>query len=194
MKNTSIRRLMLLGSYLAVTGMGVSLLQAEETGFVRARGKPGDAGVFINGKYAGPAVRFTVPEKYVAPGGDVEVTIKDPRYEDYTTKVTVRPGKTTKLKYSMKAMEPAKPPFGRFRLGGGEPESYLSISAGDVGAVYLNDRFYGYVDELNNKGSGILLNPGTYDLHISSPIFGEIRQKLTIVANKVTVVPLPKKE
>jgi len=45
MKNISIRRLMLLGSYLAVTGMSVSLLQAEETGFVRARGKPGDAGV-----------------------------------------------------------------------------------------------------------------------------------------------------
>jgi hypothetical protein len=194
MKNISIRRLMLLGSYLAVAGMGVSLLQADETGFVRARGKPGDAGVFINGKYAGPATRFTVPEKYASPTGDVEVTIKDPRYEDYTTKVTVRTGKTSKLKYSLKAMESAKPPFGRFRLGGGEAESYLSISSGDVGAVYLNDRFYGYVDELNNKGAGILLNPGTYDLHISSPIFGEIRQKLTIEANKVTVVPLPKKQ
>jgi hypothetical protein len=194
MKNISIRRLMLLGSYLTVAGLGVNLLQAEDTGFVRARGKPGDAGVFINGKYAGPAVRFTVPEKYPASAGDVEVTIKDPRYEDYTTKVTVRRGKTTKLKYSLKAMESAKPPFGRFRLGGGEPESYLSISTGDVGAVYLNDRFYGYVDELNNKGSGILLNPGTYDLHISSPIFGEIRQKLTIEADKVTIVQLPKKE
>jgi hypothetical protein len=27
-----------------------------------------------------------------------------------------------------------------------------------------------------------------------SPVFGEIRQKITIEANKVTVVPLPKKE
>src|SRR3979411_2209934 len=111
MKNISIRRLMLLGSYLTVAGLGVTLLQAEAPGFVRARGKPGDAGVFINGKYAGPAVRFTVPEKYAASAGDVEVTIKDPRYEDYTTKVTVRRGKTTKLKYSLKAMESAKPPF-----------------------------------------------------------------------------------
>src|SRR6476646_5563909 len=110
MKNISIRRLMLLGSYLAVTGLGVSLLQAEDTGFVRARGKPGDAGVFINGKYAGPATRFTVPEKYVSPTGEVEVTIRDPRYEDYITKVTVQAGKTAKLKYSLKAMEPAHPP------------------------------------------------------------------------------------
>jgi hypothetical protein len=48
------------------------------------------------------------------------------------------------------------------------------------------------VDELNNLGSGILLNPGTDDLHIVSPVYGDIRQKITIEANKVTVVPLPK--
>jgi hypothetical protein len=167
---------------------------AQGSGYIKARGKPGDAGVFVNGQYVGPASRFTVPEKYPAPAGEVELTFKDPRYEDYTTKVTVRPNKTTKLHYALKPVEPAKPPFGRFRLGGGEAESFVSIAAGDTGAVYLNDKFFGYVDELNNPGGGILLNPGTYDLHVVSPIFGEIRQKITIEANKVTVVPLQKKE
>jgi hypothetical protein len=38
------------------------------------------------------------------------------------------------------------------------------------------------------------LNPGTYDLHVVSPKFGDINQKVTIEANKVTVVPLPKAE
>ena len=185
MININVRGLALLGM------VGASLLHAEDTGFVRARGKPGDAGVFINGTYAGPASRFTVPEKYAAPAGEVEVTFKDPRYEDFTTKVTVRAKKTTGMKYNLKPAEPAKAPFGTFRLGGGEADSFLSISAGDIGAVYINDRFYGHVDELNNKGSGILLNPGTYDLHISSPVFGELRQKLTIEANKTTIVPLP---
>ncbi len=167
---------------------------AQDTGYVKAHGKPGDAGVFINGQYAGPATRFTVPEKYPAPAGEIEVTFRDPRYEDFTTKITVRAKKTTKIKYSMKKLPEPKPPFGRFRLGGGEPESFISIAAGDTGAVYINDKFFGYVDELNNPGGGILLNPGTYDLHIVSPIFGDIRQKITIEANKVTVVPLVKKE
>ena len=90
----------------------------------------------------------------------------------------------------MKALEVAKPPFGRLRLGGGEPESFLSVAAGDVGAVYLNDRFVGYVDELNNAGGGLLINPGTYDLRISSPRFGEIRQNVTIEPNKVAVISL----
>jgi hypothetical protein len=181
---------------LLSAAMGIFAIQcanAQETGYVKAHGKPGDAGVFINGQYAGPATRFTVPEKYPAPAGDVEVTFKDPRYEDFTTKVTVRPKKTTKIKYAMKKLEEPKPPFGRFRLGGGEAESFVSIAAGDTGAVYINDKFFGYVDELNNPGGGLLLPPGTYDLHVVSPLFGDIRQKITIEANKVTVVPLPKK-
>ncbi len=186
-----IRRLVLPAALSLVV---VAAATAQDTGYIKARGKPGDAGVFVNGQYVGPASRFTVPEKYPAPAGEVEITFKDPRFEDYTTKVTVRPKKTTKLHYSLKPVEPAKPPFGRFRLGGGEPESFASVAAGDTGAVYINDKFFGHVDELNNVGGGILLNPGTYDLHVVSPVFGEIRQKITIEANKVTVVPLPKKE
>ena len=192
MTHVSISRLTIIGSYLIAAGFGVSLLQGQDTGFVRAHGKPGNAGLFINGTYAGPASRFTVPEKYSSPAGEVEVTLKDPRYEDFTTKVTVRAKKTTKMKYALKPRELAKPPFGTFRLGGGEPESFLSISAGDIGAVYLNDRFFGHVDEFNNKGAGVLLNPGTYELHISSPTYGEIRQTITIEANKMTIVQLPK--
>jgi hypothetical protein len=188
-RHTTIR----LAVLAMAAALSVTSLAAQETGYVKARGKPGGAGVSINGKFAGPAYRFTVPEKYPAPAGEVEVSFKDPRYEDYTTKVTVRPGKTTKLHYALKKLPEPKGPFGRFRLGGGEPESLISIAAGDVGAVYINDKFMGYVDELNNAGNGILLNPGTYDLYVSSPLFGEIRQKITIEANKLTKVPLPKK-
>jgi len=166
---------------------------AGETGKIKCVGKPGDAGVFIDGKYVGPASRFTVPESYEAPAGTVEVSLKDPRYEDFTQKVTVRPKKKTKLHYAMKKLPDPKGPFGLFRLKGGESESFISVAAGDTSPIYINDKFYGHVDELNNLGSGILLQPGTYDLRISSPIFGEINQKLVIEANKTTYVPITKK-
>ncbi len=183
-------------SLLAVALTATTMFGADadkEKGYVKARGNPDNAAIFINGKYIGPASRFTVPEKYPAPLGEVEISIRDPRCEDFNTKVAIQPGKTVHLHYALKRLEPAKPPFGTFRLGGGEPESLWSISGGDVGAVYINDKYYGYVDELNNMGSGILLNPGTYDLHIESPLFGDIRQKITIEANKTTIVPLPQK-
>jgi hypothetical protein len=189
-RRRTLRRFLLTA---ALGAFAVTCVNAQETGYVKARGKPGDAGVFINGQYIGPASRFTVPEKYSAPVGDIEISFKDPRYEDYTTKVTVRAKKTTHIKYDLKKREEPKPPFGRFRLGGGEAESFISIAVGDTGAVYINDRYYGYVDELNNVGGGLLLPPGTYDLHVVSPVYGDIRQKITIEANKVTVVPLPKK-
>jgi hypothetical protein len=182
----------LAGCVLAASGM-TGLLHAQSNGYVKAYGSPGDAGVFVNGQYAGPVKRFTLSEKYTAPAGDVEVTVRDPRYEDFTTKVKVAPNKTTKVHFTMKKLEVPQPPFGRLRLGGGEPESFLSVASGDTGAIYVNDHFYGYVDELNNAGGGLLLKPGTYDVRISSQHFGEIQKNVTIEANKVTVIPLGEK-
>jgi hypothetical protein len=169
-------------------------LSAADNGYIKLRGRPGAAGLFVDGKYVGPASRFTVPEKYPLDPGSHEVSLQDPRYEEFKQKVDVKAGKTTKLHYSMKKLPVPQAPFGRLRLGGGEPESFMSVAAGDVGAFYLNDKFYGYVDELNNVGGGLLIPPGTYQLHVSSPLFGEIRQEVKIEANKVTVVPLTQKE
>jgi hypothetical protein len=179
------------GMLVAVLCFVASLVFADDTGHIKARGKPSNAAIFINGKYVGPAYRFSVPEKYDAPVGSVEVTFRDPRYEDFTTKVNVVAKKTTKIHYALKMLPIPEPPFGRFRLGGGEPESFISIAAGDTGAVYINDKYYGYVDELNDAGGGILLKPGTYEVHVVSPLFGDFKRPITIEANKVTIVPLP---
>ncbi len=187
---TVVKRLSVVALAVAAT---FSAFGADAVGKVKCIGRPGDAGVFINGKYMGPASRFTVPESYEAPAGEVEVSLKDPRYEDFTTKVTVRAKKKARVHYAMKKLPEPKGPFGLFRLKGGESESFISVAAGDTSPIFINDKFYGHVDELNNLGSGILLQPGTYDLRISSPIFGEINQKLTIEANKTTYVPLVKK-
>ena len=81
----------------------LGLAAAEDTGYIKARGNPGRAGMFVDGKYVGPPIRFSVPEKYAVTPGDHEVTFKDPRYEDYTTKVTVRAKKTTHIHFKLKA-------------------------------------------------------------------------------------------
>jgi hypothetical protein len=175
---------------LLLAGLCSLPLAAQDTGYIKAYGGPADAGIWINGKYVGPAHRFTLSEKYPSPSGDVELTFREPLYEDYTVKATVQPHKTTKIKYTMKKLEPPKPPFGRLRLGGGEPESFISVATGDTGPIYLNDKFVGYVDELNNAGGGLLLPPGTYNVRVDSQKFGDINQRVTIEANKVTVIPL----
>jgi len=172
--------------------IGAAIPAAAQTGHIVAKGKPGDAGVFVDGKYLGPASRFTVPEKYDVEPGEREITIKDPRYEDFTTKVTVAPKKKATVKYTLKPVPPAQGPFGLLRLGGDGQESFMSVAAGDTGAVYINDKFYGYVDELNNKGSGLLLPVGKYRLRVDSPAYG-VNQDINIEADKTTLVPLAKK-
>jgi hypothetical protein len=172
--------------------MGVAGVASAQDGFIKARGKPGAAGVFVDGKYAGPAERFTVPEKYAVSPGEHEIVLRDPRYEDFTVKVSVKAKKTSKISYHLKKLPEPQGPFGRLRFGGGEAESFISVAQGDTSAVFLNGKFYGYIDELNNAGGGLLLPAGKYELKVSSPIFGEINQVVSIEANKVSIVPLKK--
>lgn len=187
------RRVLLLAASAALLA-GTAGAKVTDHGFVKARGGPEDAAIFINGKYVGPASRYTVPEKYDAPLGDIEVTFRDPRYEEFTAKVKVEPGKTVHIHYNLKKLEPPKPPFGLLRfLGGGTTPTEGSLSGGDIGPVYINDHYYGYLQELNHVGTGILLTPGTYDLHIDSMVFGDVRQKVTIEADKTTMINLEKK-
>ena len=75
---------------------------------IRVRSGPRGAGLFVDGKYVGPAGRFSVPESYAIEAGSHEITLKDPRYEDFTTKVDVKAGKTNKLSAKMKKKEEPK--------------------------------------------------------------------------------------
>lgn len=171
--------------------LAVNAFAAKDHGYIKARGGPDDAAIYINGKYAGPASRYTVPEKYEAPLGQVEVAVRDARCEDYVTKVTVRPGKTVHLHYKLKWREQPKPPFGTFKLSGESLPTDGSLSAGDAGAVYINNRYVGYVAQLKSLGSGILLNPGNYNLRIESAEYGNLQQTFAVTADKTTVVKLP---
>ncbi len=183
----------LIAAFVCCLTFTLAAPAAEKTGYIKARGKPTGAGLFIDGKYVGPAGRFTVPEKYSVDPGEREISLKDPRYEDFTTKATVQPGKTTKISYKLKKVEPPKGPFGRLRFGGDGSESFISVTAGDTGPVYINDKFFGFIDELNNAGGGILLPAGTYNVRAESQKYGTINQKVTIEPNKVVVIPLEKK-
>jgi hypothetical protein len=85
-------------------------------GFLETKVNPGRAGVFVDGKYLGPAANFRVARKYALAAGEHEVKLVEPRYEEFSTKVTITAGKTTVISETMKALPAAKPPFGRLRM------------------------------------------------------------------------------
>jgi hypothetical protein len=162
---------------LAIAAAVVPL--AAQQGYVKTSVNPGRAGVFIDGKYVGPAANFRIDRKYAVAPGEHEIKLVDPRYEELVTKVRVQPGETVKVRETLKPIEPAKPPFGRLRVR----------HADKFAAVYINGRYFGHADEFSNFAQGILLNPGEYDVKVEPVAGGQpASQKVTIVADQVVIV------
>ncbi len=163
---------------IALLVAGAPLL-AQNTGYLKTKIDPGRAGIFVDGKYVGPAANFHVGRKYVVPAGDHEIRIVEPRYEEVVKKVTIQPGKTFKLVEAMKALPAPKPPFGTLR----------TVYPDKFAAVYVNDKFFGHAGEFNNSMQGVRLNPGEYRVKIV-PVAGGTphEEKVRIEADKVTIV------
>jgi hypothetical protein len=149
------------------------------TGYLKTNITPGRAGVFVDGKYMGPAANFRIARKFALPAGEHEVRIVDPRYEEVTRKVGIAAGKTTTIAEKLKQLPVAAPPFGKLRTDG-----FPKFSA-----VYVNDKFYGHTDEFNNFAQALLLNPGSYKVRIVPVDGGTAHEEtVTMEADKLTIV------
>jgi hypothetical protein len=104
--------------------------------------------------------------------------LEEPRYEEIVKRVTVVAGKKTVVKETMKALPPAKPPFGILRIE--HPDHFA--------AVYVNGRFMGHVDEFSNFAQGLLLNPGSYEVKIVPTSGPEVTKTVMVVADQKIVV------
>ena len=175
---------MRIGSLIRVAALliavaGLPAVAQQGSGYLKTKVDPGRAGVFIDGKYVGPAGNYGMSRKYTVAAGEHEVKLLEPRYEDVVTKVTIQAGKTTELTQTMKALPLAKPPFGRLRV----------ISPDKFEAVYVNGKFMGHAGEFNNSMQGLLLNPGEYTVKVVPVNGGEgHEEKVKIEADKVIIV------
>ena len=163
---------------LAVVVLSALACAAADTGKLKTEVNPGRAGVFIDGKYVGPAANFKVAQTYDVAPGEHEVRLEEPRYQEIVKMVTITAGKKTVLKETMTALPPAKPPFGKLRVE--NPDHFA--------AVYVNDRFMGHVDEFSNFAQALLLNPGTYEVKVVPSSGPTITKSVTIEADKTVIV------
>jgi len=163
---------------LATLVMASLACTAADTGRLKTEVEPGRAGVFIDGKYVGPAANFKIARTFEVAPGEHEVRLVDPRYQEIVKKVTITAGKKTVVKETMTALPPARPPFGKLRTE--NPDHFA--------AVYVNDRFMGHVDEFSNFAQSLLLNPGTYEVKIVPLNGSPVTRSVTIEAGKTALV------
>ena len=173
-------------TFRPLAGFGILLLIAlaapvfaQQPGYLKTVVEPGRAGVFVDGKYVGPAKNFGSARKYPLTAGEHEVKLVEPRYEEMTQKVTVTAGKTTVLNQSLKALPPPKPPFGMIRI----------LGATKYSAVYINDKYYGHADEYSNPSQRLLIPPGEYDVKVVGADGGASKEeKVKITADQTTII------
>jgi len=150
---------------------------AADNGKLKTEVSPGRAGVFVDGKYVGPAANFKIARTYEVAAGEHEIKLEEPRYQEVVKKVNITAGKTTVMKETMVALPLAKPPFGKLRIE--HPDHFA--------AVYVNDRFMGHVDEFSNFAQALLLNPGTYEVRVVPTTGAPITKSVTIEAEKTVI-------
>jgi hypothetical protein len=156
----------------------LALPLAAQTGTLKVKVDPGRAGVFVDGKYLGPAANFGMTRTYTVAAGEHELKLEEPRYLEIVTKVTIEAGKKNVVTQKMTALPLAKPPFGTIR----------THSTDKYAAVYINGKYFGHNDEFDNFAQGLLLPPGEYEVRIE-PVNGTaVVKKVTVVADKTVVV------
>lgn len=167
-----------LSPIAAVGLIAAASLAAQQNGYMKTKVEPGRAGVFVDGKYVGPAANFGVGRKYALAPGQHQIKLVEPRYEEISTTITIEAGKTATLSQSMKALPVPKGPFGVLRTQ--NPDKFA--------AVYVNDHYCGHADEFNNYWQGLKLPTGEYTVRIEPTSGQPSTQKVKIEAGKTIVI------
>ena len=167
-----------IGCMALLTAAGALTAQQAGSAHLKTNVSPGRAGVFVDGKYIGPAGNFGMGRKYAIPPGQHQVKLVDPRYEEFSTTVDLKAGQTTKLEQSLKPLPPPKGPLGGLRTP--VPEKYA--------AVYINDKYYGHAGEFNNSSQKLMLPEGEYTVRVEPSSGAPITQKIKIEAGKTVLV------
>jgi hypothetical protein len=167
-----------LGVVALLSTAGVLPAQQGTTAFLKTNINPGRAGVFVDGKYVGPAGNFRIGRKYALPAGQHQVKLVDPRFEEFNATVDLKAGKTTKLAEALKPLPPPKGPFGGLRTP--VPDKYA--------AVYINEKFYGHAGEFNNSSQKLMLPVGEYAVRVEPSGGTPINQRVTIEDGKTVLV------
>ena len=153
-------------------------LIGQQTGNLKIKASPSRAGIFLDGKYLGPAGNFSFARTYAVAAGEHEIKLSEPRCQDVTKRVSITAGQTTTITEALPRLEIPKGPFGVLKTG--QPSKYAP--------VYVNGKYMGHADEFDFGAQGLLLPPGEYTVRIEPASGAPIEKKVTIEANKTTVV------
>jgi hypothetical protein len=169
--------------WLAIAGAPYAQNSNQVMGQVNFEGKTKidkSSGVWIDGQYLGYVKELKGNKKVLLVPGKHEIAVRQAGYRDLTQEIVVEPGGTSVVTVRME-----KDPNARYSSVTGEVK--LDVTP-DRAAVFVDDKFAGYVHEFGGVKRAMLIEPGKHHIKIELPGYRDFETDITVEANqKVTV-------
>jgi len=144
--------------------------------FVGASKVEKTAGVWIDGQYVGYLKELKGSKKVSLLPGEHEIAVRQSGYKDFIRKVILEPGQRQAVNVAM-----TKDPQAQYPEVTAEVK--ISISPNRA-AVFVDDRFAGFVDQFDGPGQWLLLAPGKHQVKVTLPGYKTFETEISLVADQ----------
>ncbi len=134
------------------------------------------SGVWIDGQYVGYLKELKGAKKVLLLPGEHVISVRQNGYEDFTQRVTLRPGEKQVVQVAMQKA-----------LTGTMPTSWSTVKLNvnpNRAAVFLDGRFVGHVGEFEGLGRGLMVAPGDHKIKIALPGYRTFETEINPLAQQ----------
>ena len=134
------------------------------------------SGVWIDGQYVGYLKELKGSKKVLLLPGEHEIAVRQSGYKEFSRKVIVEPGQRQVVSVAMNKDPQAQYPDATAQVK-------ISISPNRA-AVFVDDRFVGYVDQFDGPGQWLQLAPGKHQVKVTLPGYKTFETEISLMADQ----------
>jgi hypothetical protein len=134
------------------------------------------AGVWVDGQYVGFVKELKGSKKILLLPGEHDVTVRQAGYREFSRKVVLEPGQKQLVNVAMDKDPQAEYP---------DQTAQLKIMVKpNRAAVFLEDKFIGFVDQFDGPGQWLLVAPGKHRVKITLPGYRTFETEVNLALNQ----------
>lgn len=134
------------------------------------------SGVWIDGQYVGYLKELKGSKNVLLLPGEHEIAVRQAGFKDFAQKIVVEPGQKHVVNVAMERDLQAQYP---------DVTAELKISLKpNRAAVFVEDRFVGFVDQFDGPGQWLLLAPGKHRIKITLPGYQTLETEINLIPNQ----------
>ncbi|MEM7282374.1 MAG: PEGA domain-containing protein, partial [Pseudomonadota bacterium] len=134
------------------------------------------AGVWVDGQYLGFLKELKRKKKVVLLPGPHQISIRRVGYENFDREINFEPGQVLRLHVAMNENEQAEYPVDTARVR-------VNVEPNRA-AVFVDDKYVGYVDRFDGRRQGLLVAPGKRRFKVTLPGYQTFETEMTVNANQ----------